>query len=101
MEETSCMSRVGSLDHKPEQLIKMCLRRKIILGLGYIDVTVPLRNLPVLAGCVLVQPQLVLLCLLLYIVVFILLKMLLLFSCSFKFSPPVSPSRFDFSSLPL
>ena len=66
------MSRVGSLDHKPEQLIKMCLRRKIILGLGYIGVSVPLRNLPVFAGCVLVQPQLVLLCLLLQIVVFIL-----------------------------
>ena len=90
------MSRVGSLDHKPEQLIKMCLRRKIILGLRYIDFTVPLRNLSVIPGCVIVQPQLVLLRLLLLIVVFILLKMLLLFSCFSKFSPPVSPSRFDF-----
>ena len=48
-----------------EQSTRVCLRRKIILGLRYIDVTVPLRNLPVLAGCVLFQPQLVLLCLLL------------------------------------
>ena len=65
LEETPLIDQVNDLDHRSEQSTRVCLRRKIILGLGYIDVTVPLRNLSVLAGCILVQPQLVLLCLLL------------------------------------
>ena len=97
MEETPLMDRVNDLGLLgSEQSTRVCLRRKIILGLRYISVTVPLRDLPMLAGCVLVQPQLALLWLFCRLLFFISLRSLLLFSCSCKFSPSVSPSRFDF-----